>query len=342
MDQTVEKKRILITGASGFIGGFLVQEALARGYEVWAGVRPSSSRKYLQDKRIHFIYLRYDDKERLIEQLRQVASAGGAWHYVIHNAGVTKTLREADFYRINAFHTHLLIEALAAADCCPRKFLLMSSLSSYGPVNEYSFRPIRIDDNRNPDSVYGKSKLEAELFVKAQPYFPYVILLPTGVYGPGDRDYLMEIKSIKTGFDLKVGMKPQKITFIYVRDLAVAAFLAIENERVKDRSYFVSDGDVYTDTDFAHIVKKLLNKRFVISLRLPLRMCYLACVFSGIIGRLTGKAMTLNPDKYKILKQRNWVSECDPIRRELGFVPRYNLKEGLAETIRYSEENGLL
>jgi nucleoside-diphosphate-sugar epimerase len=338
----VNQKRILITGASGFIGGFLVREALARGYEVWAGVRMHSSRKYLQDKRINFIDLRYDSKEALIGQLRGIVSSVGAWHYVIHNAGVTKTLRKADFFLVNAFYTHLLIEALAAVDGCSCKFLLMSSLSSYGPVNKNSFRPIHIDNDRKPDSVYGKSKFEAESFVKTQTYFPYIILLPTGVYGPGDKDYLMEIKSIKAGFDLKVGMKPQQITFIYVKDLAVAAFMAIENEEARNKSYFVADGDVYTDADFAHIVKKLLNKRFVISFRIPVWMCYIACVFSEIIGRLTGNAMTLNTDKYHILKQRNWICDTEPIRRELGFVPGYNLKEGLEETIRYSKDNGLL
>ncbi|MDR1381004.1 MAG: NAD(P)-dependent oxidoreductase [Tannerella sp.] len=338
----VERKRILITGASGFIGGFLVKEALERDYEVWAGVRARSSRKYLQDKRIHFIDLRYDSAEALVEQLREIVASAGAWHYVIHNAGVTKTLRKADFYRVNALHTRVLAEALAAADCTPRKFLLMSSLSSYGPVNENSFEPVRIDDDRQPDSLYGRSKLDAELFLKAQTRFPYIILLPTGVYGPGDRDYLMEIKSIQSGFDLKIGMKPQKITFIYVKDLAVAAFLAIENEAIKNRSYFVADGDVYTDTDFAHIVKKLLGKRFVMSLRIPAWMCYAACVFSGIAGRLTGKAMTLNTDKYHILKQRNWICETEPIRRDLGFAPAYDLEKGLEETIRYGRDNGLL
>ncbi|MDR0700635.1 MAG: NAD(P)-dependent oxidoreductase [Tannerella sp.] len=337
-----EQKRILITGASGFIGGFLVREALARGYEVWAGVRLHSSRKNLQDKRINFIDLRYDSKEALIEQLRGIVSSAGAWHYVIHNAGVTKTLRKADFCRVNASYTHLLIEALAAANGCSCKFLLMSSLSSYGPVDEYSFRPIRIDDDRTPGSVYGRSKFEAESFVKTQTSFPYIIILPTGVYGPGDKDYLMEIKGIKAGFDLKIGMKPQHITFIYVKDLALAVFMALENEEAKNKSYFVADGDVYTDADFAHIVKELLNKRFVISLRIPVWMCYIACVFSEIIGHFTGKAMTLNTDKYHILKQRNWICDTEPVRRELGFVPRYNLKEGLEETIRYSKDNGLL
>ena len=337
-----ERKRILITGASGFIGGFLVDEALRRGYDVWAGVRSGSSREHLKDERIRFIDLRYDDKGALTEQLREVVSVAGAWHYVIHNAGVTKVLNTSDFYKINALYAHKLVESLAEAGCKPEKFLLMSSLSSYGPVSENSLKPIRLDDEQHPDSVYGKSKLEAELIVKSQAYFPYIILRPTGVYGPGDKDYLMEIKSIKSGFDLKVGMKPQSITFIYVKDLAVAAFLALENPSIRDSSYFVADGDVYTDDEFAALVKRLLGKRCVFNLRVPLWVCYIACVCSEIISNISGKAMTLNTDKYKILKQRNWICETEPIRRDLNFIPEYNLKEGLEDTIRYNREHGLL
>ena len=337
-----ERKRILITGASGFIGGFLVDEALRRGYDVWAGVRPNSSHTHLQDERIHFVHLQYDDGEVLTKQLREIVSGPGAWHYIIHNAGITKTLHMPNFYKINALYTHTLIESLAAAGCRPEKFLLMSSLSSYGPVNEYSFRPIRLDDEQQPDSVYGKSKLEAELFVRAQTYFPYVILRPTGVYGPGDKDYLVEMKSIKQGFDFKMGMKPQNITFIYVKDLAVAAFLALENTSICDTSYFVADGDVYTDSEFAGIVKRLLGKRFVLNVRVPLWIGYVACVFSEMVGHIIGKPMTLNLDKYKILKQRNWICETEPIRQELDFMPRYNLKEGLKETICYNKKLGLL
>ena len=337
-----ERKRVLITGASGFIGGFLVDEALRREYDVWAGVRLGSSRENLHDERIRFINLQYDDLNALTEQLREVVSTSGAWHYVVHNAGITKSLDTSDFYKINAFYTYKLIEALTRAGCKPEKFLLMSSLSSFGSVNEYSLRPIRLDDEQHPNSAYGKSKLEAELFVRAQSYFPYIILRPTGVYGPGDKDYLMEIKSIKSGFDLKVGMKPQNITFIYVKDLAVATFLALENNSITDSSYFVADGGVYTDNNFAAIVKRLLGKKFVISLRIPLWVCYLACVCSEVYGAIFGKAMTLNTDKYKILKQRNWICETEPLNKDLNFVPKYNLKEGLKETICCSKERSLL
>jgi len=194
-----EQKRILITGASGFIGGFLVKEALQRGYNVWAGIRPNSSREYLKDERIRFIHLRYEDKAALTAQLREFVAESGAWHYVVHNAGITKTLCTNDFYKVNAHYTQTFIEALAESGCRPQKFLLMSSLSSYGAVDEISFRPIRTDDEQRPDSIYGKSKLQAERLVKAQTFFPYIIFCPTGVYGPGDKDYLMEIKSIQSG-----------------------------------------------------------------------------------------------------------------------------------------------
>ena len=82
--------KILVTGASGFIGSFIVEEGLSRGYEVWAGVRGSSSRKYLQDKRINFINLNFEDSDKLREQLSAFAAENGRWDYVVHAAGVTK------------------------------------------------------------------------------------------------------------------------------------------------------------------------------------------------------------------------------------------------------------
>ena len=115
-------KKILITGASGFIGGFLVKEALNRGYETWAGVRSTSSRVNLQDERIRFIDLKYSDRESLTAQLADFVREHGPWDYVIHNAGLTKTLDKRNFYRINAQNTANLIEALAASGCKPEKF----------------------------------------------------------------------------------------------------------------------------------------------------------------------------------------------------------------------------
>ncbi len=333
------KKSILITGASGFIGGFLVAEALRRGYETWAGVRAGSSRDQLKDERIRFIDLKYADQEQLTAQLRAFAKENGPWDYVIHNAGLTKTADKKNFFRVNSGFTANLIEALAASGCKPQKFLLMSSLSSYGRGDEKTFRPISIGDPQKPNTAYGKSKLEAENHLRRQSYFPYVILRPTGVYGPGEKDYFMEIKSIKAGFDFAVGFTPQRITFIYVKDLARAAFLALENENIRNKEYFAADGDTYTDESFARLIQDVLGKRHVVRARIPTGLVYFACLCSEGIGKLFGKSMTLNSDKFLILKQRNWICDVEPLRKDLGFEPSYPLRKGLEESIAWYKEN---
>jgi nucleoside-diphosphate-sugar epimerase len=335
-------KKILITGAGGFIGGFLVEEALAKGYETWAGIRPSSSRARLQDPRIRFIDLKYEDPEMLTRQLSGFAAEHGAWDYVVHNAGLTKALKKKDFFRVNAGYTHNLVESLAEAGCKPRKFMLVSSLSSYGKGDEHTFAPIRPEDPQLPDSDYGKSKLEAECLLRRQPHFPYVILRPTGVYGPGEKDYFMEIKSIRSGFDFTAGLHPQHISFVYVKDLARAALLAIENEAIANAHYFVSDGGAYTDTEFARLIQDILGKKRLLRVRIPLSLVCLACFCSEWIGRLRGKPATLNMDKYYILEGRNWVCDATPLWRDLKAAPAYDLRRGLEESIAWYRREGWL
>ena len=84
--------KILITGASGFIGSFIVEEALNRDMEVWAAVRKTTSRRYLKDKRINFIELDFNSKDELKRQL-----ADHQFDYIVHAAGVTKCIDKADF-----------------------------------------------------------------------------------------------------------------------------------------------------------------------------------------------------------------------------------------------------
>ena len=91
------KKKVLVTGASGFIGSFLVEGGLKRGMQVWAGVRKSSSRKYLQEQDIRFAVLDFTDSDHLAEQLQKHKLEHGGWDYIIHCAGVTKWSDKADF-----------------------------------------------------------------------------------------------------------------------------------------------------------------------------------------------------------------------------------------------------
>lgn len=333
--------RILITGAGGFIGGFIVEEALRRGWETWAGVRKSTARTYLTDDRIHFIDLDYADSGRLVEQLSALKSDGIYWDCIVHNLGVTKCLDTNDFDRVNTEYVKCFSNALIATEMVPRQFILMSSLGAWGAGDEKSFAPIRLTDIPSPETRYGKSKLAAEQYLRSLPSFPYVIMRPTGVYGPREKDYFLMMKSIARGVDFAAGYRPQQLTFIYVKDLVQVIFKAIERG-VTRRSYFVSEGRAYTADEFRSLVARELNKRFVVPVRVPLFVLKVICSVAEWGARLTGKASTLNRDKYRIMKQRNWICDIEPLRTELGFEPAYDLEKGVKESIVWYKENGWL
>ena len=92
---------ILVTGASGFIGSFIVSEGLNLGHQMWAGIRGTSSREYLTDERIQFALLDLGNPEKLRTQLFQYREklGGHGWDYVVHAAGATKCLHREDFFR---------------------------------------------------------------------------------------------------------------------------------------------------------------------------------------------------------------------------------------------------
>lgn len=334
-------KKIIITGASGFIGSFLVEKALEKGFQTWAGVRESSSREYLKNNDILFVDLNFANKEKLVTQLSEFKALFGSVDYVIHNAGVTKCLDASDFDRINYQYTVNLVEALKEADCVPEKFVLMSSLSSYGLGDEVNYTPIKLTDTPNPNTAYGLSKLKAEQYLKSQTNVPYMILCPTGVYGPREKDYFMMLKTVKSGLDVGAGFRPQHLTFIYVKDLVDAAFLALESP-LTNKAYFVADGDVYTDKEYTALIKKTLGKSFVLSIKVPLFVLKVISVVAEGISTLTKKPSTLNRDKFKIMKQRNWECDIDPLKKDLGFSARYNLEAGLNESVAWYREKGWL
>ena len=149
------------------------------------------------------------------------------------------------------------------------------------------------------------------------------------------------MNTIKFGFDFSVGYKKQLITFIYVRDLVKAIFLAID-KGVKQRGYFISDGGAYTSTQFRKYIASAMGKRFVIPIRLPLVFLKIVSYCAEFFASLTGSASTLNRDKYNIMKQRNWICDITPLQKELGFEPDYPLKKGVYETVNWYKKLGWL
>ena len=332
---------ILVTGASGFIGSFIVEEALQKGYFTWAAIRKSSSRQYLQDPAIHFIELDYTHPDILQEQLKEHASVHGAFTYSVHCAGLTKCTDKSDFDRINYHQTMNFIKALIATNQVPKLFVFISTLSVFGPIHEKDYQPITEHDKPQPNTAYGRSKLKTELYLESLTNFPYLILRPTGVYGPREKDYYMMAKSIQQHVDFSVGYKRQDITFVYVKDVVQAIFLGIK-KGVTQRAFFLSDGKVYQSRTFSNLIIRELKATKVLRICAPLWLLKIVSMISEQCAKLRHTTSTLNTDKYRIMKQRNWRCDITPAINELGYAPQYQLDKGVKETIAWYKEAGWL
>ena len=330
--------KILITGASGFIGSFIVEEALRRDMEVWAAVRKTTSRRYLTDSRIHFIELDFASKDQLKQAL-----ANYKFDYVVHAAGVTKCLDKADFERMNTQGTKNIVDALVELQMPIKRFVFLSSLSVYGAIHETQpYQDITENDCPKPNTAYGKSKLDAERYLDSIGNdFPYIILRPTGVYGPREKDYFLMAESIKRHVDFAVGFKRQDITFVYVLDVVQAVFLALDRG-MSGRKYFLSDGEVYSSTDFSDLLKKEMGVKWMLRIVAPVWVLRVVAFLGEKISHITKRPTALNNDKYNILKQRNWRCDIEPAMDELGYHPHYKLKDGVRLAVEWYKTNGWL
>lgn len=335
--------KILITGASGFIGSFLCEESLKRGMETWAGMRAHSSRRWLTDERLKFATLDMTDVERLKEQLSAYQQEVGRWDVIIHAGGATKCLKREDFDFHNYICTKNFVEALQALEMMPSQFLYVSSLSVLGPIREQqnadgSYNDMLSSDTPVPNTAYGESKVKSEAYLRG--IEGVTIFRPTGVYGPREKDYFMMAKSIKQHVDFAVGYKKQVITFVYVRDLVGAIFSAIGKADVASgKTYLVSDGHNYDSRAFSDLIQKELGVKCVLHIKAPLWLLRVISAVAEGISKLTRQPSTLNGDKYRIMSQRNWQCDISPLKKDLGFVPEWPLERGVKECMEWYRVN---
>ena len=135
-------------------------------------------------------------------------------------------------------------------------------MSVFGPIHEKDYQPITETDVPKPDTAYGLSKLHTEEYLASLRDFPYVIFRPTGVYGPRERDYFLMAKSIRNHVDFMAGFRRQDLTFVFVKDLVQAIYLAIDKQVIR-RSYFVTDGDVYSSRTFSDLIRRCIQQPYV-------------------------------------------------------------------------------
>jgi UDP-glucose 4-epimerase len=327
------KERVLITGASGFIGYHLIKEALANNLEVYAAVRKSSKTDHLSEFGIKYTYPDFTDPEALKNELVE-----NNYSYIIHAAGVTTARSQKEYNDINVGYTHNLASAAVESGINLKKFVLIGSLAALGPLNDPNGIIVE-QTTPHPVTAYGRSKLLAEESLHEFSSLNYTILRPTGVYGPRDRDIFIFFQQVARGIEPYIGRIDQKFSFLYATDLAKATIKALSNG---DReTYNLSDGKFYDRYQLAKNIKESLDLKTV-KFHLPVNFVKSIAYLSQKYGSLRNKAATLNVEKLNELMAINWFCDIEKAKNGLGFYPEHDLQAGVAETIKWYKSNNWL
>lgn len=327
-------KRVLITGATGFVGYHLIEKALKAGLEVYAAVRKSSSKTHLNEFDIKYIDLDYSSVDALRTQLEE-----HQFSFIIHAAGITKAKTKADYNKINAEYTEYLAVAAITASIRLEKFVFVSSLAALGPLVDLS-QEIKEDTPGRPVTNYGASKLLAEKYLNEIPGLPLITIRPTAVYGPREKDIFILFKSISRGLEPHIGSFKQQLSFIYVKDLADVIVNSLF-VKINGTQYNVSDGNVYDRYALAELVKKALKKK-TFKFHLPVPVVGAMASVMDFIYLNRKDTPTLNKEKMAELTAINWACNIDKAKHDLGYAPKFDLEKGLIDTVKWYKDNNWL
>lgn len=329
-----DKKRVLITGASGFVGFHLIEAAVIAGLEVYAAIRPSSDKTHLKGLHIQYIHLDYTSVPALKQELEEKQ-----YHYIVHAAGITKAKTKAEYDLVNATYTRNLAIAASTADIPLEKFVFLSSLAAVGPLDDLSQE---IKDNTDPHPVtnYGASKLLAEQYLAEFKQLPLITIRPTAVYGPREKDLFILFKSINSGLEPHIGRFKQQLSFVYVKDLVDVVIAALSSNAVQ-KEYNISDGHAYDRYALANFTKQTLHKR-TFKFHLPVAIVSLMAIVMDFLYKNRKDTPALNPEKMAELTAINWACNIDAAKIDLSYAPQFNLEKGITQTIKWYKLNNWL
>jgi nucleoside-diphosphate-sugar epimerase len=326
--------KVLLTGASGFVGSHVADALAARRIPLVLLLR-KTSRTALIERHVRDAEVRLGSIE---DDASLRAALDGVTH-VVHCAGLTKAVRNAEFYEVNQAGTRRVVEAVNERRGEVERLVLVSSLSAAGPA--LPGRPARETDPPRPVSEYGRSKLAGEREVTERCTTSYTILRPPSIYGPRDAEFLRLFKAARLHLLASFGGGRQELSFVYVKDFAEAVVTALAHPAADRQTFFVAHPEPSTASAFARRIADALHVRTV-PVALPNAALWPVCAFEEWRARLRGKANVLSRQKYPELCAPAWT--CDPsrLRDHLGFTCPTPLDAGIRQTLEWYRDNGWL
>jgi nucleoside-diphosphate-sugar epimerase len=315
--------KAFITGGTGFIGSHLIDYYLSgeEEAELHVLVRDPHNLNWLAGRNIHVVK----------GNLFSIPSLPSDIDCVFHLAGLTLASDLADYYTVNQLGTASLFQSLHTQKISPQRVVFLSSLSAVGPSLNCS--PVKETSPPHPITPYGLSKLKGEQeALKFKDVFPTIILRAPAVFGPRDRDFLQYFRLIKRRILPILCGKRRLLSLCYVKDLARAIDLIIQQDTASGEVFNIADPKPYGWDEFGKTAGNVMGKS-LISLKIPDFLLSLVSVFSQAAITVTQKTILLNPYKIKEMKEKCWIADVTKAQEKLAFSPQYTLGKALQETI---------
>jgi len=323
--------KILVTGATGFVGSHLVETLVKKGEDVYCLVRATSNLRWLKGLSVKLVQGDCTD----ISSLKSLPSD---IEFVFHLAGLVKARRKRAFYEVNYQGTVNLIKICLTKRWPLKRFIFISTLAVHGSPSDSM---IKSDDQPRPLSHYAKSKWLAEqALLSVKEIIPVIIFRPTVIYGPRDRELLDFYRLIKTGW-VPVLNPNGKLSLCYVLDLVQALIKALKADVPSGSVFFVSDGNAYSWFEVINIIASLLDKN-PCYIYFPKGILWIMAIFAEAMANISRQPIMFSRDKLKEILQHTWVCDISNSIENLGYRPNYSLNIGMEGTIHWYKAQGWL
>lgn len=311
-------KLIALTGATGFVGGQIMQDALAAGHRVRALTR----RPVPEIENVEWVKGDLCDDAALSALFDQADA-------FIHSAGLVKAKAKADFFAVNTDAVTNILKVGEKAKTAERfHFILVSSLAA-----------------RHPElSPYAESKRGGEeALLSAAPDFPFTIVRPPAVYGPGDKEILKLFKAMKRGFAPVACDDENVFSLIHVRDLTAAILSALHHQPAYSTTLEPDDRKAsgYNIKDIALVAEAVLGRK-ITTVEIPGPVLHLFAAANEMFAGFGSEPAILSRHKVREMAHPNWVSDQASHGKIPHWGPEIDLEEGFSETVAWYRKNNLL
>ncbi|HEX2166271.1 MAG TPA: NAD(P)-dependent oxidoreductase [Longimicrobiales bacterium] len=322
--------RVLLTGATGFVGSHAAEAFVRAGFIVRALVRSRARAQALEERGVELVAGSLEDGDAL-------RTACDGMTAVVHLAALTHARSDSEYEDANVDGTRRL--CAAASEKGVRRLVYLSSLAAVGPAVDG--RGVRAEDPPRPLTQYGRSKLAGEhVCMEAANRMEIIILRAPAVYGPRDTDLFHFFKLARRGV-IPVPMGPvRRLQMVHVKDLARALVLATGADGATG-VYHIAESRSYTWEEMGRLVGEAVDRRVrVVRVPAPF-MAALAAVSETMMG-LVGRSTIFNRDKARELLAPGWLCETEAARAALNFEADIPLADGLRQTAQWYREQGWL